>query len=105
VAFVAGTHHEAALRGQLVLLEDEVNPALTAALDGGLQVVGLGSSLLFETPRLMMLDVDGSGTFHRLAAAFRRALDEIRRVRTNKATVGRAAPGADRCQLHRSGTS
>src|SRR5689334_19708192 len=51
VAFAAGTHHEAAVTGQFVLLEDEVNPTLTAALDGGLHVVGLGSSLLFERPR------------------------------------------------------
>src|SRR5947207_10589634 len=50
VAFVSSIHHEALLTGEFTLLEDEVNSALTAALNSGLDVTGLGSPFLFERP-------------------------------------------------------
>jgi len=58
-----------------------VNPVITVALDAGLDVTGLAASSLFEGPRLQTLDVTGTGTFEGLASAFRKSLDEIRRVR------------------------
>jgi hypothetical protein len=80
-AFTSAIHHEAILTGQFLLLEDEVNPVITVALDAGLDVTGLAASSLFEGPRLQTLDVTGTGTFQGLASAFRKSLDEIRRVR------------------------
>src|SRR5260370_29559327 len=81
VALTSAIHHEAILTGQFLLLEDEVNPVITVALDAGLDVTGLAASSLFEGPRLQTLDVTGTGTFQGLASAFRKSLDEIRRVR------------------------
>ena len=81
VALTSAIHHEAILTGQFLLLEDEVNPVITVALDAGLDVTGLAASSLFEGPRLQTLDVTGTGTFQGLASAFRKGLDEIRRVR------------------------
>jgi hypothetical protein len=80
-AFTSAIHHEAILTGQFLLLEDEVNPVITVALEAGLDVTGLAASSLFEGPRLQTLDVTGTGTFQDLASAFRKGLDEIRRVR------------------------
>jgi hypothetical protein len=80
-AFTSAVHHEAILTGQFLLREDEVNPVITVALDAGLDVTGLAGSSLFEGPRLQTLDVTGTGTFQDLASAFRKGLDEIRRVR------------------------
>lgn len=80
-AFASTIHHEAILTGQFLLLEDEVNPVITVALNAGLDVTGLAASSLFEGPRLQTLDVTGTGTFQDLASAFRKGLDEIRRVR------------------------
>jgi Domain of Unknown Function (DUF1259) len=80
-AFTSAIHHEAILTGQFLLLEDEVNPVITVALEAGLDVTGLAASSLFEGPRLQTLDVTGTGTFQGLASAFRKGLDEIRRVR------------------------
>ncbi len=81
VAFASAIHHEAILTGQFLLLDDEVNPVLTVALEAGLEVTGLASSSVFEGPRLQILDVTGVGTFQNLAGAFRKGLDEVRRVR------------------------
>ena len=76
-------HHEALLSGQLLLLEDEVNPVMTAVLNAGLEINGLADSSTFDGPRLKTLDVTGGGTFQSLAAAFRKTLDEIQRTRVD----------------------
>jgi hypothetical protein len=83
VAFMPTIHHESLLRGQLLLLEDEADSVLTTALNAGLEVTGLADSSLFQGPRVKTLDVTGIGTNQDLAAAFRKALDEIRRVRAD----------------------
>src|SRR6266487_5558358 len=46
-AFTKGAHAEAMVMGDTVLFEDEVNPAMTAALDNGLNVTTL-PHLLFS---------------------------------------------------------
>ncbi len=86
VAFASAVHHQALLTGQLLLLEDEVDPVLTTALNAGLEVTGLADSSVFDGPRIKALDVTGVGTYQDLASAFRKALGEIRRMR---AEVGR----------------
>jgi hypothetical protein len=81
VAFKAAVHHEAIVTSQLLLLDDEVNPVITTAIDAGLDATGLASSSVFDGPRLYSLDLSGVGTFQDLAAAFRKCLDEIHQVR------------------------
>jgi hypothetical protein len=49
-AFSAAIHREAVFAGQLLLLDDEVDSVLSAALDAGLEVTGLSSSLLLDGP-------------------------------------------------------
>jgi hypothetical protein len=84
VAFVPAIHHEALLTGQLLLLEDEVDPVLIRAINAGLQVTGLADTSVFDGPRVRALDVEGVGTYQDLAAAFRKTLDEIRLTRVDK---------------------
>jgi hypothetical protein len=81
VALKPAVHNEAILAGQLLLLDDEVNSVVTAALEAGLDVTGLASSSVFDGPHLHTLDVSGTGTFQNLAVAFRKCLDEIQHVR------------------------
>jgi hypothetical protein len=83
VSFTSAVHHEALPSGQLLLLEDEVNPVMTAVLNAGLEINGLADSSTFDGPRLKTLDVTGIGTYQSLASAFRNALDEIRRTRVD----------------------
>jgi hypothetical protein len=92
VAFASAIHHEAILTGQFLLLDDEVNAVLTVALDAGLEVTGLAASSVFDGPRLQALDVTGLGTFENLAAAFRKGLDEVRRVRRTTTRPKSALP-------------
>jgi hypothetical protein len=80
-AFASAVHQEAVLTGQLLLLEDEVNPVVTVALRGRLEVTGLSQLRAFDGPRVQVLDVTGVGTFSELASDFRKCLDEVQQVR------------------------
>src|SRR5207244_8057669 len=84
--------HEPLLTGQLFLLDDEVDSGLTTVLNAGLEVTGLAdSSLFFNGPRVKALDVMGVGTYQNLASAFRKALDEIRRMRAGATRNAKSA--------------
>ena len=78
--FAPSMHREGMVNGELIVLDDEVNPVLTVALRSGLEVTGLGATLLSEQPRLLTLNVTGEGTYQTLGAAMRKTLDEVRRV-------------------------
>ena len=61
----AGTH--TAVMGDMVLTEDQVNPAMSAALDNGLSVTALHNHFLWEHPRVMFMHIGGMGDEARLA--------------------------------------
>lgn len=76
--------------GELQLLEEEVNSVVSAALDSGLNITGLANTMLFDQPRLLTLNLSGSGSFDKLASGIRKCLDSIAAARTGKtATVVR----------------
>jgi hypothetical protein len=81
VAFKSGMHDQAILTGQLLLLDDEVDPVISTALESKLGVTGLAASSVFDGPHLHTLDVTATGTFQDLAASFRKCLDEVQQVR------------------------
>jgi hypothetical protein len=55
----AGGH--AVVMGDMVLTEDQVNPAMSAALDNGLQVTALHNHFFWEQPRVMFMHIGGMG--------------------------------------------
>ena len=79
--FSPSKRRQAMVHGEFLLLDDEVNPVITVALKSGLEVTGLGSTLLFEQPRLLTLNVTGEGDYSTLGGALRKALDAARGVR------------------------
>ena len=94
VAIKPGTHTEAFLTGELLLLDDEVDSVISTALDAKLDVTGLASSSVFDGPHLHTLDVSATGTFQDLAAGFRKCLDEIQQVRRAGGRPNIMAPSA-----------
>jgi len=94
VAFKSGLHGHAILTGQLLLLDDEVDSVISAALEAKLDVTGLASSSVFHGPHLSTLDVMANGTFEELAAGFRKCLDRIQQVRRARGRPKAAAPDA-----------
>jgi Domain of Unknown Function (DUF1259) len=81
-AFTPGGHGGLMVMGDVVLLQDEVNPAMSAALDAGLEVTALHNHFFYEAPRVMYMHIGGSGTAEQLAPAVKKVLDAVKSVRT-----------------------
>jgi Domain of Unknown Function (DUF1259) len=91
-AFTPG-HGGTMVMGDIVLLEDEVSPSMSAALDNGLEVTALHNHFFFESPRVMYMHIGGSGDPAKLATAVRKVIDAQRAVRTASAEPARAFAG------------
>src|SRR5205823_11450020 len=65
----------AMVMGDTVLFEDEVNPAMSAAIDNGLSVTALHNHFFFDQPKVFFMHIEGEGTVDRLAAAVRKVYD------------------------------
>ncbi|MGC4054214.1 MAG: DUF1259 domain-containing protein [Paludibaculum sp.] len=83
-AFTSGPHGDLMVMGDVVLMEDEVNPAMSAALDAGLEVTALHNHFFFEAPRVMYMHIGGSGSADQLALAVRKVLDAVKAVRAGR---------------------
>ncbi|MBY0274585.1 DUF1259 domain-containing protein [Candidatus Binatia bacterium] len=79
---------ESMLMGDIVLTEDEVNPALSAALENGLEVTALHNHFAFDEPRMMFMHIGGHGPSERLATGVKATLDAVERVSTERAANG-----------------
>jgi hypothetical protein len=72
---------EAMVMGDIVLLEDEVNPAMSAALDGGLEVTALHNHFFFDKPPVFFMHIGGEGTVEQLGKGVKAVLDAEKAVR------------------------
>jgi hypothetical protein len=79
VAMTKGDGGHDVMMGDLVLLEDEVNPVMSALLDNGLEVTALHNHFFFESPRIFYMHVHGHGATADLAKRVKPALDLIGR--------------------------
>src|SRR6516164_3262124 len=77
VAMTKGTGGHHVMMGDLVLLEDEVNPVMSALLSNGLEVTALHNHFFFESPRIFYMHVHGHGKAVELARMVKPALDLI----------------------------
>ena len=80
-AFTA-TKDGAMVMGDTVLFEDEVNAAMTAALDNGLNVTALHNHFLFDHPKVFFMHIEGEGSVDQLANAVRKVYDAVKKVRS-----------------------
>src|SRR5438034_6615774 len=79
------TKDGAMVMGDTVLFEDEVNAAMTAALDNGLNVTALHNHFFFDHPKVYFMHIEGEGGVDQLATAVRKVYDAVRRVRASNA--------------------
>src|SRR5260370_12685346 len=77
LAMSKGTGGNDVMMGDLVLLEDEVNPVMSELLSNGLEVTALHNHFFFENPRLFYMHVHGHGKAINLARMVKPALDLI----------------------------
>jgi len=74
VAMTKGDGGHQVLMGDLVLLQDEVNPVMSALLDNGLEVTALHNHFFWDEPRMFYMHVHGHGTAAELATKLKPAL-------------------------------
>src|ERR1700741_3118961 len=80
-AFTQGSNTEAIVMGDTVLFEDEVNPAMSIALENGLSVTALHNHFLFDHPKVYFMHIEGQGTTEQLAGSVRKVYDRLKEVR------------------------
>ena len=72
----AGAH--TVVMGDMVLTEDQVNPAMSAALDNGLEVTALHNHFFWESPRVMFMHIGGMGDEAKLAAGVAKVFEAMK---------------------------
>jgi hypothetical protein len=65
------------LMGDLVLLQEEVNPVMSLLLENGVEVTALHNHFFWDEPRMFYMHVHGHGTPDDLARRLKPALDLI----------------------------
>jgi hypothetical protein len=75
-AFV-GTNEDAAVAGDVAMLESEVTPTLKALRAHGLDVVAIHNHMTNSRPVVIFLHYWGRGPADKLATGFKAALDEL----------------------------
>jgi hypothetical protein len=77
------TKDGAMVMGDTVLFEDEVNAAMTAALDNGLNVTALHNHFFFDHPKVFFMHIEGDGSLDQLAGAVKKMYDAVKQVRAS----------------------
>ena len=70
------TSKEAMVMGDLVLLQEEVNPVMKKLIEQGIEITAIHNHLLRATPTVMYMHYMGHGDAAQLATAVRNALQE-----------------------------
>jgi len=84
----AGKH--TMVMGDIVLLEDQVNPVMSAALDNGLEVTALHNHFFWDSPKVMFMHIGGMGDEEKLARAVGAVFAKIAETSGGKGEAPRA---------------
>ncbi len=80
LAMTKGEGGAEVMMGDLVLLQEEVNPVMSALLSQGIEVTALHNHFFWEEPRMYYMHIHGHGRAMELARAVKPALDLIGHV-------------------------
>src|SRR5881296_3931014 len=85
IALTKGAGGMDVMMGDLVLLQEEVNPVMSALLENGLDVTALHNHFFWDEPRMSYMHVHGHGKPADLARKVKPALDLIGKSTTRPA--------------------
>src|SRR6266705_6204828 len=88
-AFSGGSAHTMVM-GDIVLTEDQVNPAMSAALDNGLDVTALHNHFFWDSPKVMFMHIGGMGEEEKLASAVGKVFAKIKETSDGKGQIPKA---------------
>jgi len=73
--------------GDMVMTEDQVNPAMSTALNNGLEVTALHNHFFWDSPKVMFMHIGGMGDEAKLAAAVGRLFASMKQTAGGKGEV------------------
>jgi hypothetical protein len=76
--------------GDMVLLEDQVNPVMSVALEHGLEITALHNHFFWDAPKAMFMHIGGMGDAATLAGAVGKVFAKIQETSGGKGEVPRA---------------
>jgi hypothetical protein len=80
-AFTPGMGGNVMVMGDTVLMQDEVNPVMSAALNNGLSVTALHNHFFYDEPKIYFMHIGGEGSTEIMATAVKKVWDKIKEVR------------------------
>src|SRR5437660_5325937 len=84
----AGKH--TVVMGDIVLLEDQVNPVMSIALGGGLEVTALHNHFFWDSPKVMFMHISGMGDEENLASAVGKVFAKIKETSGGRGQITKA---------------
>jgi hypothetical protein len=76
--------------GDTTLLEDQVNPVMSVALENGLQVTALHNHFFWDSPKVMFMHIGGMGDEEKLASAVAKVFAKIKETSGGNGQVPKA---------------
>src|SRR5437868_12427536 len=76
--------------GDTTLLEDQVNPVMSVALDNGLEVTALHNHFFWDSPKVMFMHIGGMGDEEKLASAVGKVFAKIKETSGGNGEIPKA---------------
>jgi hypothetical protein len=76
--------------GDLVLLEDQVNPVMSVALTNGIEITALHNHFFWDSPKVMFMHIGGMGSTEALAGAVGKVFATIKETSGGQGSVPHA---------------
>src|SRR5215471_3156305 len=73
--------------GDMVMTEEQVNPAMSTALDNGLEVTALHNHFFWDSPKVMFMHIGGMGDETKLATAVGKLFANMKQTAGGKGEV------------------
>src|SRR5204862_8349468 len=86
-AAFTGSGKKTMVMGDMVMLEDQVNAVMSAALDAGLEVTALHNHFFWDTPKVMFMHIGGMGDEAKLAESVGKVFAKIEETSGGKGEV------------------
>ena len=75
------------MMGDTTMLEDQVNPVMSVALDNGLEVTALHNHFFWDSPKVMFMHIGGMGDEEKLASAVGKVFAKIKETSGGKGQI------------------
>ena len=83
------TGEQVMVMGDMVMLEDQVNPVMSVALENGLEVTALHNHFFWDTPKVMFMHIGGMGDEAKLAGAVGKVFTTVKNTSGGRGEVPR----------------